>query len=392
MQVTQREKLEIDMVKFLDLYAQYKSIQTEVDDAICHVITSSSYIGGEPVAAFERDFALFQDAGHCVAVANGTDALEIILEAFAFPPGSEVIVPANTFIASAEAVTRCGYKVVFADVDAQTYTLDMADVRRRLTSKTAAIIAVHLYGHPCEMDALMALAQEWDLRIVEDCAQAHGAAYKGRRVGAIGHAGGFSFYPGKNLGAYGDAGCITTDDEILAQKCRMIANHGRIDKYDHRFEGRNSRLDGLQAAILSVKLRHLESWIAHRNRVATLYVAQLQGIDDLVLPMMAKGCMHSFHLFVLRTRYRDALAAFLHDRGIQTGVHYPIALPKLEAYTYLGEPDMSMFANHADGQVLSLPVGEHVTDADVALVVQAIKEFCAQEGLIGQNYAAPLSA
>lgn len=380
------------MVKFLDLYAQYKSIQTEVDDAIRRVIASSAYIGGEPVATFEREFALFQDATHCVPVANGTDALEIILEALAFPPGSEVIVPANTFIASAEAVTRCGYKVVFADVDAQTYTLDVADVRRRLTSRTAAVIAVHLYGHPCDMDALMALAHEWDLRIVEDCAQAHGAAYKGRRVGAIGHAGSFSFYPGKNLGAYGDAGCITTDDALLAQKCRMIANHGRIDKYDHRFEGRNSRLDGLQAAILSVKLRHLEAWVAHRNRVAAVYMAQLQNIDDLILPVVAKGCMHAFHLFVLRTPYRDALAAFLQERGIQTGIHYPIALPKLEAYRYLGDADMDMFANHADGQVLSLPVGEHLDDADVLSVVAAVKEFCAREGLTGQQYSTPLSA
>ncbi|MGP1614215.1 MAG: DegT/DnrJ/EryC1/StrS family aminotransferase, partial [Pollutimonas bauzanensis] len=267
------------MIKFLDLYSQYKSIQPEIDDAIGKVIAASAYIGGEVVERFEQSFASYQQAAHCVSVGNGTDAIEIVLEAFGFLPGSEVIVPANTFIATSEAVTRSGYKVVFADVDPVTYTLDVEDARRRLTSRSAAIIAVHLYGHPCDMDALMALARESGLKVIEDCAQAHGAEYKGRRVGAIGDAGTFSFYPGKNLGAYGDGGAITSNDADLARQCRMIANHGRIDKYDHQFEGRNSRLDGLQAAILSVKLRHLDAWIDHRNRVAAAYLSELQDVD-----------------------------------------------------------------------------------------------------------------
>lgn len=366
------------MIKFLDLHSQYKSIQPEIDEAIAGVIADSSYIGGDIVEHFETSFALYQQAAWCVSVGNGTDAIEIVLEAFGFAPGSEVIVPANTFIASSEAVTRSGYKVVFADVDPVTYTLDLADVRCKLSARTVAIIAVHLYGHPCDMNGLAQLAKEHGLKIIEDCAQAHGAEYQGRRVGAIGDAGTFSFYPGKNLGAYGDGGAITTDDADLARRCRMIANHGRLDKYDHLFEGRNSRLDGLQAAVLSVKLKHLDAWVAHRNWVASLYLSQLAEIENLVLPQIAGGCRHAFHLFVVRSNDRDGLAAFLKGKGIQTGVHYPIALPKLEAYRYLGGPDPAMFANQADKQVLSLPVGEHLSEQQVSVVAEAVKAFCLQ--------------
>lgn len=365
------------MIKFLDLHSQYKSIQSEIDEAIASVIADSAYIGGEVVEAFEQRFAAFQQADYCVSVGNGTDAIEIVLEALELVPGSEVIVPANTFIATSEAVTRSGYKVVFADVDPVTYTLDVEDVRRRITSRTGAIIAVHLYGHPCNMDALMALAQESGLKVIEDCAQAHGAEFQGMRVGALGDAGTFSFYPGKNLGAYGDGGAITTNNMFLAQQCRMIANHGRIDKYDHKFEGRNSRLDGLQAAILSAKLRHLEGWINHRNRVAAFYLSELEGIDSIVLPQIAENCRHAFHLFVIRSSERDALAGFLKEKGIQTGVHYPIALPKLEAYRHLGGPDPSMFANQVDGQLLSLPIGEHLQDDQVSAIVKAVQAFSA---------------
>lgn len=369
------------MIKFLDLHSQYKSIQPEIDEAIANVIADSAYIGGEIVEQFEHDFGAFQQAAYCVSVGNGTDAIEIVLEAFGFAPGSEVIVPANTFIATSEAVTRSGYNVVFADVDPVTYTLDVEDARRRLTSRTVAVIAVHLYGHPCNMDALMAMAQESGLKVIEDCAQAHGAEYQGMRVGALGDAGTFSFYPGKNLGAYGDGGAITTNSMPLAQQCRMIANHGRIDKYDHKFEGRNSRLDGLQAAILGVKLRHLDGWINQRNRVAAFYLSELEGVDGIVLPTIADNCRHAFHLFVVRTAGRDALAGFLKERGIQTGVHYPIALPKLEAYRHLGGPDPAMFANQADSQLLSLPIGEHLQDEQVLAVVDAVKAYSAQTAM-----------
>lgn len=366
------------MIKFLDLHSQYRRMQSEIDEAIARVIRDSAFIGGEVVDTFERQFAAYQEAAHCVSVGNGTDAIEIVLEAMNLPRGAEVIVPANTFIATSEAVTRSGCKVVFADVDPVTYTLDAADVRRRITSRTVAIIAVHLYGHPCDMDALAAVARESGLRLIEDCAQAHGAEYKGRRVGAIGDAGTFSFYPGKNLGAYGDGGAITTNDDRLARQCRMIANHGRIDKYDHQFEGRNSRLDGLQAAILTVKLRYLDAWIDRRNEVAAFYSSQLEDIDGIVLPRIAYHCRHAFHLFVVRTSSREALAAFLKEGGIQTGVHYPIALPKLQAYRYLGEPDQHMFANRNDGHLLSLPIGEHLTEQELADIADAVKAFCVQ--------------
>jgi dTDP-4-amino-4,6-dideoxygalactose transaminase len=363
------------MIKFLDLYGQYQGIRKEMDTAIADVIRRSAYIGGEDVAAFEKEFAAFQQAEHCIGVANGTDAIEVVLAALALPRGSEVIVPANTFIATSEAVTNQGHRVVFADVDPGSYTLDPSDVRRRLTANTRAIIAVHLYGHPCHMDELAQICREHDLKLIEDCAQAHGAEYHGRRLGAIGHAGTFSFYPGKNLGAYGDAGAITTNDRELALKCRMLANHGRTGKYDHQFEGRNSRLDGLQAAVLRVKLPHLARWIERRNRVASFYGDALANVNGLTLPSVAPGCRHAFHLYVVRTKQRDQLAEYLGKRGIQTGVHYPIALPKLAAYAYLEQRDEPMFANQADCSLLSLPMGDHLSDDDARTVAESVQQF-----------------
>jgi dTDP-4-amino-4,6-dideoxygalactose transaminase len=363
------------MIKFLDLHAQYLTIKSEVDGAIADVIRRTAFVGGDDVAAFEREFAAYQQAQHCVGVANGTDAIEIALEALALPPGSEVIVPANSFIASSETVTRSGHRVVFADVDPATYTLDLDDVQRRITGKTRAILVVHLYGQPCDMDAILALGREHGLKIIEDSAQAHGAEFRGKRVGALGDVGTFSFYPGKNLGAYGDGGAITTNDAELADRCRMIANHGRIDKYDHRFEGRNSRLDGIQAAVLRVKLKHLDSWIDRRNAVASLYTESLSGVSELVLPSCRPEVRHAFHLYVVRTKGRDDLAAFLKEREIQTGVHYPIALPKLAAYAYLNQATDSMFANQSDSQLLSLPMGEHLGDQDVLTVASHVRRF-----------------
>lgn len=363
------------MIKFLDLAAQYQSIKPEIDAAIANVIRDTAFIGGKYVKEFERQFADYVGAKHCIGVANGTDALEIAIEAAQLPPGSEIIVPGNSFIASAEAVTRCGHKVVFADVDHGSYTLTAETVRSKLTERTKAIIAVHLYGHPCDMDALLEICNERGLILIEDCAQAHGAEYKGRRIGAIGHLAAFSFYPGKNLGAYGDAGVITTQDEALSTRARKIANHGRIGKYDHEFEGRNSRLDGLQAAILSAKLPHLESWTQRRIEIADYYLQHLAGIDDLILPERKAWARQVYHLFVVRITRRDELKAFLAERGIETGVHYPIALPKLNAYSYLGLPDAGAFYNQTDETLLSLPIGEHLSIENAAVVVDALKEF-----------------
>lgn len=362
-------------VKFLDLYSQYLSIQPEIDAAIHSIIKQSAFVGGNAVKDFETSFADFQQAGHCVGVANGTDALEIAIEAFSFPPESEIIVPANSFIASAEAVTRCGHRVVFSDIDPISYTLSLQDVERRIGPKTKAIVAVHLYGHPCDMHNLWDLADRYDLKIIEDSAQAHGAKYKGRSVGALGHIGAFSFYPGKNLGAYGDAGAILTNDADLAVRCRMIANHGRIDKYNHLMVGRNSRLDGLQAKILSVKLKYLDHWIDRRNSVAQKYINGLADIPEITLPSTSSDSKHAFHLFVIRTLCRDKLRQHLGIKDIESGIHYPIALPKLQAYLHLRQDSEPMLANSLDGQLLSLPIGEHLSDSDVKQVINTVRSF-----------------
>lgn len=363
------------MIKFLDLQSQYASLRGEMDPAIAGILRDATFIGGAPVQAFEREFAAYQQAKHCIGVANATDGLEIALEALDLPKGSEVIVPANSFIASSEAVTTAGYRVVFADADPVTYGLDPRDVERRITPRTSAIILVHLYGQPADLGAFLEIAKRHKLRLIEDAAQAHGAEWEGRRVGAIGDIGVFSFYPGKNLGAYGDAGAIVTNDDALAQRSRMIANHGRLDKYNHRFEGRNSRLDTLQAAVLSVKLRHLDAWIDQRNAIARVYLNELAGLDWLTLPGSRAAVRHAYHLFVVRTSERDRLQAHLASHEIQTGVHYPISLPKLQAYDYLGQGSEPMHANRLDVQLLSLPIGEHLTEADARVVTEAVRAF-----------------
>ncbi len=363
------------MIKFLDLAAQYRSIQAAIDGAIANVIRDTAFVSGPYAQRFEAEFAAYAQVAHCVGVANGTDALEIAIEALGLPAGSEIIVPGNSFIASSEAVTRCGHVVVFADVDEESYTLTVAQVEACLSAKTAAIIAVHLYGHPCEMGPLMALAQRHGLRVIEDCAQAHGAEYAGRRVGGLGDIATFSFYPGKNLGAYGDAGAITSNDGRLAELARKIANHGRVAKYDHEFEGRNSRLDGMQAAILSAKLPHLETWTEQRIRIADYYLEHLAGIPGLILPVRKHWARQVYHLFVVRTAQRDALKAHLTAAGIETGIHYPCALPKLAAYAHKGQAGAPWFVNRSDTTLLSLPIGEHLSLQDAKQVTAAINDF-----------------
>lgn len=360
------------MIKFLDLHAQYLTIKDEIDGAISGVIRDSAFIGGKYVKQFEESFSDYLNAKYCIGVANGTDALEIAIEALNLPKGGEIIVPANSFIASAEAVTRTGHTIVFCDANSDDYTIDLDDVKRRITLNTVAIVAVHLYGHPCDMDPLLDIAKQHNLKIIEDCAQAHGAEYKSNRVGAIGDVGCFSFYPGKNLGAYGDGGAVVTNNERLALKCRMIANHGRIAKYDHEFEGRNSRLDGIQAAILSVKLKHLEKWTNHRIMIADEYTRQLKNIVDISLPVRKEWARHVYHLFVIRHPDRDKLKDNLNEKGIQVGVHYPIALPRLKAFDYLGQAEESAFAWVCDKELLSLPIGDHFTMSDVSTIYKNI--------------------
>ena len=361
------------MIKFLDLKKQYEDIKDEIDEAIKNVINETAFIGGKYVTQFEQEFATYQDAKHCIGVGNGTDALEIAIESLNLPKDSEIIVPANSFIASSEAITRSGHKVVFCDCDESNYTISIPSIKSKITSNTKAIMAVHLYGHPCNMDEILAIAKEHDLRVIEDCAQAHGAEYRGKKVGAIGDIGTFSFYPGKNLGAYGDGGAIVTNNEDLAKKCKMIANHGRIEKYNHEFEGRNSRLDGLQAAILSVKLKHLDKWTDARINVADYYLENLKDIESIVLPKREDWAKQVYHLFVIRSKNRDELQKYLKDNGISSGVHYPISLPKLKAYDYTGQANENFFANSSDSELLSLPIGDHLSEDDLEKIVKLLK-------------------
>lgn len=364
------------MIKFVDLKSQYLSIKEEIDDAIRNVIDKTAFIGSKYVKTFEDEFANYIGIKNCVGVNNGTDALEIALESLNFPKGSEVIVPANSFIASSEAVTRNGYKTVFCDCDRNNYTIDINNLEKKISDKTRAIIAVHLYGHPCDIDKIKDVIKKFnDIKIIEDCAQAHGAEYKGKKVGALGDIAAFSFYPSKNLGAFGDGGAILTEDDNLAKKIRMIANHGRMEKYDHEFEGRNSRLDGMQAAILSVKLKHLDSWNQKRIQMANKYLEQLNGINSIVLPKKDDFVKHVYHLFVIGVENREGLKEFLFSNGIETGIHYPIALPKLRAYRHLNQGKEELFANENDSRLLSLPMGEHLNESDVIEVANKIREF-----------------
>ena len=310
-------------IPLVDLNAQYQTIREEINTAIAEVIGSTSFIGGPHVKAFESAFADFCGVKYCLGVGNGTDALFIALKSLGIGAGAEVITAANSFIATSEAITAAGAKVIFADINPLTYNLDIAKLEAKVSPKTRAIVPVHLYGQPADMDPILEIARRFNLKIVEDCAQAHGAVYKGRRIGSIGDMACFSFYPGKNLGAYGDAGAIVTNNEEFAIKARMYANHGRIDKYDHEVEGINSRLDGLQAAILNVKLRHLPEWTEKRRRNATLYNGYLNG-TDLILPFESDAVRSVYHLYVVRVPRgeRAMLQDHLKSKGISTGIHY----------------------------------------------------------------------
>ncbi len=363
------------MIRYLDLAAQYKSLKPEIDAAIANVIADTAFVGGKYARDFEQKFADYIGVPHCVGVANGTDAIEIALACLDLPKDSEVIVPAYTFVATAEAVVRSGFTPVFCDVAPGHYTISLADLEKKISKKTSAIIAVHLYGHACDMDAILDLAKKHRLKVIEDTAQAHGALYKNRKVGTFGVAATFSFYPGKNLGAYGDAGAIVTDDADLAQKMRKHADHGRTEKYTHHFIGRNSRLDGIQAAILSVKLKHLESWNSRRREIAKIYDESLSGVSAVKTPRVAAWAQSVYHLYVICCERRDELRDYLTKQNIETGVHYPLSLPQQPAFAGYGQLKENLFANTLGAAVLSLPMGEHLSDGDAGVVLAAIKNF-----------------
>jgi len=365
-------------VQFVNLKRQYESIKDEVDLAIHDVISDSAFIRGKYLESFERNFANYIGARHCIGVASGTDALFIALKVLGISGGDEVITAANSFIATSEAITMTGARVVFVDCDEDTYNIDAQMIERYITERTRAIIPVHLYGQPAEMDKLLAIAKKYNVYVIEDAAQAHAAEYKGRRIGTIGDCACFSFFPGKNLGAYGDGGALVTDNDELAEKVRMFSNHGRKKKYDHEFEGINSRLDGLQAAILDVKLRYLDNWTIRRRRVAKTYD---EGLKDIAItPCVQAYVGHVYHLYVIRIRNRDKARELLAERGISTGIHYPTPLPFLQAYRHLGHKPADFPVCHSlKDEILSLPLDGDMTDEEVDYVIEqlrrTVKEF-----------------
>ncbi len=352
-------------VPFVDLKAQYLSIRDEIDAAITEVVENTAFVAGKYAARFEREFAGYIGAINCVAVANGTDAIEIALAAFGIGAGDEVIVPANTFFATAEAVANVGAEVIFVDCEPNFYNIDPSKIEKKITAKTRAIIPVHLYGLSAEMDAIMQIARKHGLKVIEDCAQAHGAKYKNKTVGTFGDAATFSFYPGKNLGAYGDAGAIVTNDSSIAERCRLIANHGQPSKYRHTIVGRNSRMDGIQAAVMSVKLRHLDTWLDARRANAARYNSLLAD-TGIALPTTTEDRTHTYHLYVIRVKDRDAVVAKLSECGIDTGLHYPTALPFLEAYSDKKfQPSDFPVAHSQMSELLSLPMFAELTDEQI---------------------------
>ena len=364
-------------IPFVDLKAQYQSIKQEIDSAIASVVEETAFIGGPHVKAFEGAFARYCGVDHCVGVANGTDAIFIALRALDIGPGDEVITVANSFVATSEAIRMAGAQVVFVDINPKTYNIDVMKIEEKITPKTKAIIPVHLYGQPADLDPIMAIARRHGLRVIGDAAQAHGAIYKGRPIATVADITCYSFYPGKNLGAYGDAGALVMNNAEWAASARMLANHGRSDKYNHAFEGVNSRLDGLQAAILGVKLRHLESWTEGRRRNARMYSAALAG-SGVVTPTELEDVRAVYHLYVVRVPAgrREALQAHLKEAGIDTGVHYPIALPHLTAYRHLGHKAGDFpEALRASGEILSLPMFAELTEGQIAHVAARIRQF-----------------
>ncbi len=359
-------------VPFVDLKAQYTSLKTELDAAILDVVGNTAFVAGKYATSFEEEFAAYIGAKHCIAVANGTDALEIALASLSIGPGDEVIVPANTFFATSEAVNNVGATPVFVDCEPNFYNIAPAKIEAAITPKTKAIIPVHLYGLPAEMDAVTEIARRHGLRIVEDCAQSHGADYKGRRTGTFGDIATYSFYPGKNLGAYGDAGAIVTNNPELADSCRLIANHGQPAKYRHTVIGRNSRMDGIQAAVLSVKLKHLDQWLEARRANAALY-NKLLAETGIPLPHAPEYSRHTYHLYVVRVKDREAVAAKLNEAGIDTGLHYPTALPFLEAYAKRGAtPSDFPVAHEQMSEILSLPMYAELTHEQIEHVCETL--------------------
>lgn len=363
-------------IPFVDLKAQYRAIQPAIDKAWHKGFHSYRYIGGRHVTAFENRFKKMLGAEHCVAASNGTSALFMALRALGVGAGHEVITPAFSWISSAETITMCNAQPVFADVDPVTYTLHPQQVETLITPRTRAVVVVHLYGQAAPVAQLRKLCNKRKLFLIEDCAQAHLTEEGGKIVGTFGHAAAFSFYPTKNLGAYGDAGCVVTNNSRLAARVRRLGNHGALVKDDHEIEGMNSRMDVIQAAFLKAKLPYLRRWNRSRRAHAALYNKLLAGISQIVLPAERPGSTHTFHLYVIRAKKRDQLQEYLYKRGIQTLIHYPKALTNTPAYAYMGlDRDLFPVANALEKEVLSLPIYPELTAEQVRYVSRNIKDF-----------------
>ncbi len=368
-------------VPFIDLKKQINSIRHELDQSINSVIDSSIFIKGEELSKFEKLFSSMIGVSNTIGVGSGTDALLIALKTVGVGIGDEVIIPANTFIATAEAVTAIGAKVVFVDCDPDTYNIDCSLIEQSLSPKTKAIIPVHLYGQVANMDEIIRLADKYHLFVIEDAAQSHFAGYKidkgeWKNAGTLSHIAAFSFFPGKNLGAFGDAGAIVTNDNRLAKKARMYANHGRITKFDHEFEGYNSRMDAIQAAVLNVKLSYIIEWTRQRREVASHYLRLLKDVTQIELPVIGFNQNPCWHLFVIRVRSRNELVAYLSENNISTGIHYPIALPFLKAFSYLNS-DVNDYpiAHSYQNMLLSLPIFPEIALEQIEYVCTKIKDF-----------------
>ncbi len=365
------------MIPFLDLQAAHQEIRAEISDAVARVIDSGWYVLGDEVATFEEEYAAFCNASHCISVANGLDALHLALRAMNVGIGDEVIVPSNTYIATWLAVSQCGATPVPVEPDPQTFNINPALVESAITYRTKVIIPVHLYGQSADMHSILQIAGRHNLRVLDDAAQAHGARYKGLRIGAIGDVTAWSFYPGKNLGALGDGGAITTNNATLADELRALRNYGSRKKYINDTLGWNSRLDAIQAAVLRVKLRHLEGWNSRRVAIAAGYLTELAD-SALTLPLVPSWSDPVWHLFVVRSSNRDALQQRLAASGIDTLIHYPVPPHRQKAYAGLGiENDAFPVANQMSDEVLSLPIGPHMTEHQLAHVVSSIKD-CAR--------------
>lgn len=362
-------------IPFLELKASYLELNDELDDAYRRVMDSGWYLLGKELEAFEAEYAAYCRTKHCIGVGNGLEALHLILRAMEIGDGDEVIVPAHTFIATWLAVTFSGARPVPVDVDSETYNISAPRIEAAITRRTKAIMPVHLYGQPADMDAIMAIGAKHGICVVEDAAQAHGALYKGRKTGGLGDAAGFSFYPGKNLGAFGDAGCVTTNNTNLADKVRKLRNYGSTVRYHHESLGTNSRMDELQAAFLRAKLLKLDEWNSRRKRIADAYLTMLKDMPQTVLPQVMPSAEPVWHLFPWRTQNRDAVQKKLSNQGVTTLIHYPTPPHLADAYTDLGyeEGDFPV-AEMLAAQELSLPIGPHLSLDSATCVVETLRQ------------------